>query len=294
MKKMMILMNCITNFCKSYLQAKKLMLLCFTFFIFMETQSQTLEKLGYHWGSSFYLIDKKAYQAYLTEMQENEDTTKRKAHLKKIVAHLYDKIKDIDFDSYAELHKNDPKRYRDVNIVPSLPSQYKIDKGNINYQKEYYKKVLNDFDLKNWEAQSLYSIYKLYFHCLVNETDKFFWFLHTPYHLISMEFLEYVGSFSDRWANIFALEGVKLQSIQIGYKDSEKPKKEINSAEDYNIDDDTGDPDAIMPDSALKKLQEILVNNTPTDIRLEEERTLMLGMIARCLSGECYMVMVRL
>lgn len=274
------------------MQAKKVILLCLLSFISMETEAQ---ELGYFHGAQFYLIDKKAYETHLQELEANQSVRKQRKHLKHVLKSVYDKIKDIDFDVYAQTHAQDFKRYRDYNVVGGFTKKLKYEKNYFDNLKKVCAMRVQNFDAENWDEMRRSYYYKLYFHYLVNQTDKFFWFLGEPYHRFSLEFMHYVEGFSEQWQNIFAMESKLLNPIKIGHKWKEDKVTEEDEYNNLPTDEYMySSSNNIVQDIALRELQEKILANLPEDKRLEEERNLMLEMLARCLSGECYLVMQRL
>jgi hypothetical protein len=244
-------------------------LLGFTFFLQFPMQT-TAQRLGYTFGLDFYLLSKKGYDEYVADVNENSTDSAKFIRLARISNMLYQQIKDIDVETFLQQRKAHHAN-RLEKIWGELYRKHFISLGRSTIDRIIL------YPQKDWRNEtstsSIYHLEKQYLYFTSSEIYSDLWFMPMYNNaMFSEEFLTHLQNIAPVWQNVLAGESKWLNSLQIGYKESES---------NYIIDE-----------SVLKKTYDSLLRNSPThDARLQEDYELMLSMLERCISGECYFVM---
>lgn len=247
------------------------LLLGFTFFLQFPMQT-TAQRLDYASGLECYLLNKEAYASYLSEIAQDTTTEGKLKRYQDISNLFYEQSKNIDIEKSIEQVKNSKhlKRIGQKFHESSVRTFLILYKGGLEYLTKAHQK---DWNKEMHNIHSTYELEDRYLQFLAMETNPDMWFsIMYNKESISEEFLTHLQNITPTWQNVLAGESKWLKPLQIGYKESEAH---------YIIDE-----------SVLKKTYDSLLQNPPThDTRLQEDYELMLSMLERSISGECYFIM---
>jgi hypothetical protein len=277
MKKKMIIMNYIIDIRKPATKNVRAfcgwfsLLLGFTFFLQFPMQT-VAQKLDYLYGMECYLLNKKGYMSYLSDIAQDTTTEGKLKRYQDISNLFYEQSKNIDIEKSIEQVKNSKhlKQIGQKLHESSVRTFMILYKGGLEYLTKAHQQ---DWSKEIHNIHSTYGLEERYLQFLAMETNPDMWFTTIDNkERISEEFLTHLQNIVPVWQNVLAGESKWLKPLQIGYKESEAH---------YIIDE-----------SVLKKTYDSLLRNSPThDARLQEDYELVLSMLERCISGECYFVM---